>query len=170
MLIVFRGLPGPGKTHLVRKLLERRPDLLVLSRDAIRSAVIPHPTFSDDEKAFVDELIISMAGFLLGRGISVVIDGMALSSAARLEAFADAAMRQRTSIRIIECVCSEGTALSRLSADAGKHLAGDRGPELYRKVREHYEPTERSFLRVDTDGDAEENVNAMLGYIENPPV
>ena len=170
MLIVFRGLPGTGKTHLARKLLERRPDLLVLSRDAIRAALIPQPTFSDDEKVFVDELIISMTGFLLARGGSAVIDGMALSSAVLLQQFADAAAAQRSPLRVIECICSEGSALSRLSADAGSHPAGDRGPELYRKVRERYEPTELPFLRVDTDGNAEENVSAILGYIENPPL
>ncbi len=170
MLIVFRGLPGTGKTHLAKRLLERRPDLMVLSRDTIRTGVIPHPTFSEEEKALVDELIIAMARFLLRRGSSVVIDGMALSSAARLEEIAEAAGAERRPVRIIECVCSEGTALSRLGADAGKHPAADRGPELYRRVRERYEPTELSFLRVDTDGDTEENVNAVLGYIENPPV
>jgi predicted kinase len=170
MLIVFRGLPGTGKTYLARKLLERRPDLLVLSRDAIRADVLPHPNYSDDEKALVDELIVSMAGFLLARGASLVIDGMALSSVALLEQFARAAAAQRRPLRIIECVCSEGTALARLGADAGRHPAGDRGPELYRRVRERYEPTELPFLRVDTDGDAEQNVDALLGYIENPPV
>ena len=170
MLIVFRGLPGTGKTYLARKLLDRRPDLLVLSRDAIRAAVVPHSTFSDDEKALVDELIVSMAGFLLARGSSAVIDGMALSSAALLRRFAEAATAHRSPLRVIECICSEGTALSRLSMDAGSHPAGDRGPELYRRVRERYEPTELPFLRVDTDGNSEENVSAILGYIENPPV
>ena len=170
MLIVFRGLPGTGKTHLVEKLRERRADLLVLSRDRIRATVFSHPTFADDEKVLVDDLILSMARFLMGRGCSVVIDGMALSSAARLEDFANAAGSQRTSFCIIECVCSEATALSRISADAGSHPAGDRAPELYYRTRDRYESTDLPFLRVDTDGDAEENVSAVVGYIENPPV
>jgi predicted kinase len=170
MLVIFRGLPGTGKTHLVRKLLQRRPHLLVLSRDTLRTAIVPHPTFGDDEKALVDDLIVSMAGFLLDRGSSVVIDGMALSSAGRLQEFAEAAGSRRRPVRIIECVCSEATAVSRISADQGDHPAGDRGPQLYHRIRERYEPTELPFLRVDTDGDEEENLDAVLGYIENPPV
>jgi predicted kinase len=170
MLVIFRGLPGTGKTHLVRRLLQRRPDILVLSRDTLRTAIFPRPTFEDDEKTLMDDLIVSMAGFLLERGSSVVIDGMALSSAGRLQELAETAANRRRPVRIIECVCSEATALSRLSADKDEHPAGDRGPELYHLVRERYEPTELPFLRVDTDGNEEQNLSAVIGYIENPPV
>ncbi len=169
MLVVFRGLPGVGKTYIAQKLLERRPDMLVLSRDGIRTSIINRPTFSDDEKAFVDDLIVVMARHLLGQGRSVIIDGMALSSARRLEDFAAAADSQRKGIRIIECVCREATALARLRADAGAHPAGDRSESLYRRVKARFEPTDLPFLRIDTEGDTEENLRAILGYIENPP-
>jgi len=170
MLIIFRGLPGTGKTHLAKRLLDRRPDLLMLSRDTLRTAIFPRPTFSDKEKTFVDELIVAMAGFLLGRGSSVVIDGMALSSARRLDEFAQAAAAHRKAVRIIECICPQSTALARIAADQGNHPAGDRGPELYNRVRERFEPTDLPLLRIDTDVDEEENLNAVLSYIENPPV
>ena len=65
MLVVFRGLPGTGKTHLVRRLVRAAPDLLVLSRDGIRASLISRPTFADDEKALVDDMILTMAAFLL---------------------------------------------------------------------------------------------------------
>jgi predicted kinase len=170
MLVVLRGLPGTGKTYLARSLLARRTDLLVLSRDALRAAIFTNPTFGSDEKAFVDDLIVAMADFLLGRGSSVLINGMALSSAHRLQEFAETAAAHRNSVRIIECVCSEKTALSRIAADQSGHPAGDRGPELYHRVRERYEPTELPFIRIDTDGDPQENLEAVLGYIENPLV
>ncbi len=170
MLIVFRGLPGTGKTHLARRLLDRRPDLLVLSRDTLRAAIFTHPTFDDAEKAFVDDLVIAMAGFLLGRGRGVVIDGMALSSARRLDEFAETAATNRKAFRIIECVCSQSTALARIAADRSNHPAGDRGAELYHRVRERFEPAELPLLRIDTDVNEDENLIAILGYIENPPV
>lgn len=169
MLVVFRGLPGVGKSYLAQRLLERRPDMLVLSRDGLRVSIIRSPTFGDEEKAFIDDLIVAMARYLLGQGRSVIIDGMALSSARRLEDFAAAAESQRKGFRIIECVCREATALARLRSDAGEHPAGDRGESLYRRVKARFEPTDLPFLRIDTEGDTEENLSAILGYIENPP-
>lgn len=170
MLVVFRGLPGTGKTRLARRLLERRDDLLVLSRDSLRSGIIAHPTFSEEEKALVDGLIVAMAGHLLAAGRSVVIDGMALSSAKLLQEFADTADAHHTGMRIIECICTEKTAMARLAADRGLHPAGDRSAELYSRVRDRFEPTELPFLSIDTDGDEEQNLAAILGYLENPPV
>jgi predicted kinase len=166
MLIVFRGLPGTGKSFLVQRLVRRSIGLLVLSRDALRAAMIPEPTFSTEEKALVDELVVSMTGFLLARGCSVVIDGMALSSAARVEQFASLAESSGTKVRLIECVCSERTALARIAADEGAHLAGDRGDTLYFEVKARFQPVSRPVLRVNTDGEAEENLRAILAYLE----
>ncbi len=88
---------------------------------------MPRPTFGPEEKALVDDLIVSMAGFLLDRGRAVVIDGMALSSARRVQDFVQTARTRRKPCRVIECACSEVTALSRISQDGGGHPAGDRG-------------------------------------------
>ena len=168
MLVVFRGLPGTGKSYLVGRLLERRPDFLVLSRDALRASIVPRPTFSADEKALVDDLVVAMAGVLLVKGRDVVIDGMALSSAARVEQFARAAEAAGATLRVVECSCSENTALARIAADAGAHLAGDRGEKLYFEVKARFERLARPVLAVDTDGDAEANTEAILSYLGAP--
>jgi predicted kinase len=165
MLIVFRGLPGTGKSHLVRMLVKSRPDLLVLSRDSIRADIIPRPTFAEDEKALVDDLIVSMTGFLLSRGRDVVIDGMALSSALRVQVFIDAAHARGKPCHIIECSCGQATALSRIGQDRGGHLAGDRGESLYHEVRARFEQITQPFLAVDTERDAKENLRAILDYL-----
>lgn len=164
-LVVFRGLPGTGKSHLVRMLLARRPGLLVLSRDALRAALVPHPTFDAGEKSLVDDIVVSMAGFLLARGQSVVIDGMALSSAARVRQFAEAAGAAGATFRLVECSCSEETALRRIAGDSGSHPAGDRSPALYREVRQRFQPVELPVLVVDTDGDAEENLQRIVAWM-----
>jgi predicted kinase len=163
MLVVFRGLPGTGKSYLVGKLLERKPGFLVLSRDALRASIVPRPTFSADEKALVDDLIVAMAGILLGKGRDVLIDGMALSSASRVEQFASAAAGAE--LRLIECSCSESTALARIAAGAGAHLAGDRGEKLYFDVKARFERLARPVLAVDTDGDTEANLEAIISYL-----
>ncbi|HET6484793.1 MAG TPA: AAA family ATPase [Spirochaetia bacterium] len=166
MLIVFRGLPGTGKSHLARAVIARRPSLLVLSRDTLRRTMIAHPTFDEEEKALVDELILSMVGFLMDRGRDVVIDGMALSSAAQVEEFAVAAESRGAGARIIECVCSERTALARITADLGTHPAGDRGAALYHSVKARFQPLARPSLVIDTEADLDANVERVLGYVD----
>ena len=165
MLILFRGLPGTGKSYLVGKLLERREGFLVLSRDALRASIIPRPSFSSEEKSLIDDLIIAMAGVLLEKGSDVLIDGMALSSAARVEQFARAAQAAGAALRVVECSCSERTALARIAADAGAHFAGDRGERLYFEVKARFEALARPVLRVDTDRATEANLQAILSYL-----
>ena len=165
MLVIFRGLPGTGKSHLVRRLLRSRPGFLVLSRDSIRACVVPHPTYAQDEKALVDEMIVLMTGFLLDRGRNIVIDGMALSSAKRVEEFARVAERRGVPVRIVECVCSETTALARIGRDTGGHPAGDRGEKLYYEVKERFEPVTRPALTLDTERDTGATMDALLRHV-----
>lgn len=165
MLVVFRGLPGTGKSYLVGKLLERKEGFLVLSRDALRASIIPRPSFSSEEKSLIDDLIVAMAGVLLEKGRDVLIDGMALSSAARVEQFARAAQAAGAALRVVECSCSERTALARIAADAGAHLAGDRGERLYFEVKARFEALARPFCSIDTDRATEANLQAILSYL-----
>ena len=169
MLIVFRGLPGTGKSHLVRQLLERRPGHLVLSRDTLRVAIVRDPDFSDAEKALVDDLIVAMADHLLARGRTVIIDGMVLSSAQRLDAFVKVADTNGVPCRIVECTCSEATALERIGADADTHPAGDRGAALYHAVKARYEPSPHPVLMVDTERDTDRTIAAIPGWIDSTP-
>ena len=165
MLLIFRGLPGTGKSFLVRHLVHRRPGFHVLSRDALRRALIPQPAFSEEEKSLVDELVAAMAGWLLGRGKNVVIDGAALSSAAGVDRLVKAARSQNAAAKIVECVCRQETALARIKGDEGSHLAGDRGEALYFQVKARFQPVPYPSLTVDTDLGLEENLRAILGYI-----
>jgi len=137
----------------------------VLSRDALRRALIPQPAFSEEEKSLVDELVAAMAGWLLGRGKNVVIDGAALSSAAGVDRLVKAARSQNAAAKIVECVCRQETALARIKGDEGSHLAGDRGEALYFQVKARFQPVPYPSLTVDTDLGLEENLRAILGYI-----
>lgn len=166
MLVIFRGLPGTGKTHLVRQLVQRRPRLLVLSRDVMRRALLCRPTYSADEKELVDGLIAVMAGHLLERGKDVVIDGMSLSSAHGVERLVQVASSRSAPVRIIQCDCRPETALARIRADEGSHPAGDRGEALYFQVRELFQPIPHPFLRVDTDTESAGALDAVLDYLD----
>jgi len=166
MLVIFRGLPGTGKSHLVRQLVQKMPGCHLLSRDTLRAAVIPHPAYTPGEKDMVDDLVCSMAGFLLDRGLRVVIDGMALSSAARVDQLVGLASSRRLPARIVECVCRQGTALSRIASDDGSHPAGDRGERLYFEVQARFEPVSHPLLTVDTDRPNDDNLAVILAYVE----
>ncbi len=166
MLVIFRGLPGTGKSTLVQRLLERRTDFLVLSRDVMRRAIFPSPTYSSQEKSMVDELIASMAGFLLDRGKSVVINGMSLSSAAAVDRLVEVAVSRGLAARIIECVCRQETSLARIKGDGGSHPAGDRGEYLYFEVKARFQPVRHTVLTVDTEGDPATAILEILRYLE----
>jgi hypothetical protein len=128
---------------------------------------VPRPDFGAEEKGLIDDMIVSMTDFLLSRSRSVLIDGMALSSAARVEQFASTARARGTACRIIECICAEETALARIRQDAGAHLAGDRGDKLYFDLKASFQRIEEPFLIVDTDHDSAESLRLILSYIDS---
>jgi predicted kinase len=165
MLVIFRGMPGTGKSFLVRRLVQADQGWLILSRDVIRAGIVPRPDFGPEEKNLVDDLVLAMTGFLLDRGRSVVIDGMALSSARRVEMLVQAAAARSVPFRVIECVCSEATALARIEKDQGIHPAGDRGEANYREVKARFQAIAHPFLLVDTEADAEENLGRIRRFI-----
>ena len=165
MLVIFRGLPGTGKSYLVRKLVAERPGFHVVSRDALRTAVLPRPSFSEEEKSLVDDLVCVIAGFLIDRGKDVVIDGMALSSAARVGQLVEVAQARKAPAKVVECVCRQETALSRIAGDDGSHPAGDRGEALYARVKARFQAISYPSLTVDTDAATESNIAAILSYV-----
>jgi len=169
VLVIFRGPPGTGKSYLVRRLIEMRPAFHVVSRDALRAAVVPRPTFTEEEKSLIDDLVCHVAGFLLDRGKDVVIDGMALSRAARVAQLIEVARCRNVAAHVIECTCRQETALSRIAGDDGSHPAGDRGEALYQQVRARFQAIPSPRLVVDTDAPTESNVAAILDYIEHAP-
>ncbi len=164
MLVIFRGLPGTGKSTLVRQLVERCPGFLVLSRDVLRRALVLQPTWAEEEKDLVDELVRSLAGLLLDKGRDVVIDGMSLSSAAGVERLVQVAESRGAPFRIVECTCRQETALARIRADEGRHPAGDRGEALYFQVKARWQAIPWSCLAVDTERPADLALGEILRY------
>jgi predicted kinase len=166
-LIIFRGLPGTGKTFLINKIREQIPDLIVISRDIIRSKVLTDHTYNSEAK----ENLLSIMLFMLEEHIfskgSIVIDGMTFATKDSIKPFLEAAAKHNIGIKIIECSCSEEKALERIAGDVidENHLAADREEDLYYHVKETYEPITDFHLKLNTDEKTEINIEKILFYL-----
>jgi predicted kinase len=152
MIVMMAGLPGSGKSALARAVA-RRVGGLVLDKDLIRASVfvpkdIEHSTKQDD---FVVQLMLQEAEYVLRVQPSRIIflDGRPFSKKYQVDAVVEFAKRIGTSWRLVECVCPEDVALRRLKEDLD-HIAENRGPALYQKVKANFQRIRRRKLVVQT--------------------
>jgi predicted kinase len=169
LLIIFRGLPGTGKTFLINKLVSRFPSLVVIDRDKIRSNLFKEPEYTKEENEIIESVMLVLVDENLKDCCSLVIDGMTFSRSAILQPFLNHAIKHNVEYKIIECVCSEKTALERLSNDVVTtvHTAMDRNKESYQLVKKRYEKINVSYLRINTEKFFEINLNEIIDYLES---
>jgi predicted kinase len=167
MIVLMAGLPGTGKSTLAR-VLAAQTSGRVLSKDDFRHAIfasneIEYSTRQDD---FVLQIMLETAEYLLSRDRARVIffDGRPFSRRYQIENVLIAAERMHQPWRILECVCSEETAKTRLDMDAatGGHPAGNRGYELYCEVKARFESISFAKTVIDTDQPLETCIQTAL--------
>jgi predicted kinase len=163
MIVMMAGLPGTGKSTLARALAERL-DGMVLDKDAVRAALF-EPGFveySAEQDDFCMEILLQTAGYLLKKHSAphVILDGRTFSKRYQRERVIEFCARAGTTWAIVECVCSEETALHRLGE---AHLARNRTAELYREIRDGWETIEEPKLVIDTD--RESGVDKVSQYL-----
>lgn len=145
-MIVLAGLPGSGKTTLA-EALERLTGAPVLNKDIARAALLPgRNQYSAADNDAVVERLFQQAEELLRAGAEIVIlDGRTFSKRRQVER-----LRQfPLPLLIVECRCSEQTALARIAADPD-HPAPDRSAALYRRLRDSADPLDADLV-IDTD-------------------
>jgi predicted kinase len=169
LLVIFRGLPGTGKTSLIKKLISQFPGLVVIDREEIRSKLFIEPNYIKEENEIVRSVMLVLVDDNLKDCCSLVIDGMTFGTSASIQPFINHAIKHSVQYKIIECVCSQKTALKRISKDmiSGVHLAKDRNIELYHRVKRKYEEINYTFLRIDTDNPFEINMNEIIDFLES---
>jgi predicted kinase len=167
MIVVMAGLPGTGKSTIARALADRLSGT-VLSKDDIRHTLftprdVEYSTRQDD---FCMEIMLQTAEYILINSPDrfVFLDGRTYSRSYQIERVADFATRLKQSFRVIECVCSEGTAKSRLQKSHG-HPAANRNYELYKEVKAQFEEITAPKLLLDTDHNLQQAIAKAVEFL-----
>ena len=170
MIVLMAGLPGTGKSTLARALAQRLPGA-VLDKDPIRAALFqpPYVEYSPAQDDFCQEIMLQTAAYLLAKdaGLHVLLDGRTFSRRYQRERVIEFCLRAGTALATLECVCAEQTALRRLAEALAQHThpAANRTPELYRRLREAWEPIDSPKLVIDTDANLDSCVDRALRYL-----
>lgn len=169
-LIVMTGLPGTGKSTVARAL---GPKLgaIVIDKDIVRAALFAPEAieYSAEQDDFVVRLMLETAGYLFGRNPArpVILDGRTYSRRYQLEIVEEFARRAGAGLSVIECVCSEASAVARIEADMATHLARNRTPDLYRAQKAAWEGIPEPKCVIDTDQPLEACVAMACSYAAN---
>jgi len=170
MIVIMAGLPGTGKSTLAQALAQRLPGA-VLDKDAIRAALFEpaHVEYSIVQDDFCQEIMLKTAAYLLAKDgeLHVLLDGRTFSRRYQRERAIEFCLQMGTTWAMLECVCAERTALARLAEAMAQrsHPAANRTPELYRQVREAWEPIDRPRLVIDTEANLDSCIDQALRYL-----
>lgn len=171
MLIAMAGLPGTGKSTLTARLAETLGGV-VLSKDIVRATLFSASVidYSSAQDEIAMSAVYAAASYILKAHPArpVFIDGRTFSKPGQLDAPQTLAASLGVPLRVIECVCSDDIARTRLAADraAGVHPAGNRTPALYTRAKAAAVPLEVERLTLDTgELTIEECVSQSLEYL-----
>jgi adenylylsulfate kinase len=170
MFVMMAGLPGTGKSTLARALAQRLGGA-VLDKDEIRAALFHPPLieYSVAQDDFCQEIMLQTAAYLFSKnaGLYVLLDGRPFSRRYQRERAIEFCSRTGTTWAMLECVCAEQSALDRLARAAAQssHPAANRTPDLYRHVRDVWEPIDGPRLVIDTDATLDSGVDQAMHYL-----
>jgi predicted kinase len=170
MVVIMAGLPGTGKSTVARSLAQRLSGA-VLNKDIIRAALFAptHIEYLRVQDDFCQEIMLQTAAYLLRKDLSlhVFLDGRTFSLRYQRERVLEFCSQLETRWAILECVCSEQTALGRLEKAAVEqiHPAMNRTPDLYHQIRKAWEPIDCSKLVIDTEASLDSCAECATKYL-----
>jgi predicted kinase len=165
LIILFSGLPGVGKTSLANELAPLINGV-VLSTDKIRKELISKPTYTNEEKKLIYNVMLLVARYLHNAaGVNCILDATFNTEESRRTAIEKLANVSSKQIYIVECVCPEDIVISRLRARKGDYSDAD--IDIYRKMKQVYEPVKKRerHIVIDTSQDSKINAEKIKTWI-----
>ena len=158
MIVLFSGLPGVGKTRLANELAPLIK-ALVLSTDKIRKDLISNPTYTEEEKELIYDVMLILTKYLHeAAGTNCILDATFNTKESRRKAREKLESVSPEQIYIVECTCPEDIVLSRLKARKGDYSDAD--IDVYRKMKQEYEPVEEKERHIVADTSQDPKTNA----------
>jgi hypothetical protein len=166
MLVLIAGLPGTGKSTIAMHLA-RRLRATVLRTDVIRKQLFPEPKYTEEEKELVYRVTFLIAEYLLRAERNVILDGTFYKRSLRERVY-QLAKAMKTKLIIVECCAPEAVVKQRMEMRAKKkNIPTDADFEVYKKIRDQFEPLQRPRVIVDTSNPLEENLAEIMRYIRS---
>jgi predicted kinase len=165
LIVLFCGLPGVGKTSLANELAPLI-NAIVLSTDKIRKELISKPTYTKEEKRLIYDVMLLVARYLHdAAGINCILDATFSTEKSRRTAIEKLANVSSEQIYIVECICPEDVIISRLKARKGDYSDAD--IDVYRKMKQVYEPVKEmeKHIVIDTSQDPKMNAEQIKTWI-----
>jgi predicted kinase len=165
LIVLFCGLPGVGKTSLANELAPLI-NAIVLSTDKIRKEVISKPTYTNEEKRLIYDVMLLVARYLHdAAGINCILDATFNTEKSRRTAIEKLVNVSSDQIYIVECICPEDVVITRLKARKGDYSDAD--IDIYRKMKQLYEPVKEmeKHIVIDTSQDPKMNAEQIKTWI-----
>jgi predicted kinase len=165
LIVLFCGLPGVGKTSLANEFAPLI-NAIVLSTDKIRKEVISKPKYTKEEKRLIYDVMLLVARYLHdAAGINCILDATFSTEKSRRTTIEKLVNVSSDQIYIVECICPEDVVITRLKARKGDYSDAD--IDIYRKMKQLYEPVKEmeKHIVIDTSQDPKMNAEQIKTWI-----